>query len=138
MAEQQAARLEIRVFRDNRKAVRSGVFPDFGIRRVSHPEFADVCALRENIGQQPWQSRRKILVKQEFHAGKVANLRSRSAANARQARMSSSVRSGNSATISSGVIPPARYSNTSVTAIRKPLMHGLPPRLSGSIVMIFV
>jgi hypothetical protein len=37
-----------------------------------------------------------------------------------------------------GVIPPARYSNTSVTVIRKPRMHGLPLRLSGSIVMIFV
>jgi hypothetical protein len=40
--------------------------------------------------------------------------------------------------ISSGVIPPARYSNTSVTVIRMPRIQGLPLRLSGSIVMIFM
>ncbi len=66
------------------------------------------------------------------------SLRSRSAANARQARISSCVSSGKSRSISCGVIPPARYSRTSCTVILIPRMHGLPLRLPGSIVMIFV
>ena len=63
------------------------------------------------------------------------SLRSRSAANARQARMSSSVNSGKSARICACVIPEARYSRTSVTVIRMPRMQGLPPRLPGEAVM---
>jgi len=41
-----------------------------------------------------------------------------------------------SATICSGVMPPARYSSTSYTVMRRPRMHGFPPRLPGSIVMM--
>ena len=60
------------------------------------------------LGQALDQTRRQVLVEEQFHSGEVeTNFRSRSAANARHA------------------------------AMRRPRMHGLPPRLPGSMVMIF-
>lgn len=47
---------------------------------------------RIEIGQGLDQTRRKIFIQQKLHAATVSSLRSRSAANARLARMSSSVR----------------------------------------------
>jgi len=82
------------------------------------------------------QPGRQVLVEEQLHSGGVeTNFRYRSAANARQARMSSLVRSGKSRMISSADMPDARYSSTSYTVIRNPRMHGLPPRLPGSIVI---
>jgi len=49
--------------------------------------------------------------------------------------MSSRVRSGKSRRMSSSLMPDAMYSRTSDTVIRKPRMHGLPPRFPGSIVI---
>src|SRR5216684_1312250 len=74
------------------------------------------------------------MVKEELH-GSMADisLRSRSAAKARQARMSSCVRSGKSSRISCSDMPEARYSSTSYTVMRMPRMQGFPPRLPGSI-----
>ena len=60
---------------------------------------------------------------------------SRSAANERHARISSRFRSEKSARISSSDMPDARYSRTSYTVMRRPRMHGFPPRLPGSSVM---
>ncbi len=82
------------------------------------------------------KSRRKIFIQQQLHATKISDFRSRSAANAKQARMSSSVRYGKSRRISVCVIPDARYPSTSPTVIRRPRMQGFPLRLPGSIVMI--
>jgi hypothetical protein len=59
--------------------------------------------------------------------------RSRAAANASAARISSSITSGKSARISPGDIPPARYSRRSETLIRVPRITGLPLRIAGSI-----
>lgn len=79
----------------------------------------------------------KVLIKQQLHAaGVVKSFFSRSAANAKHARMSSAVRSGKSETISSVDIPPAKYSSTSETVMRNPRMQGLPLLLPGSIVMM--
>ncbi len=78
----------------------------------------------------------QVLVEEEFHAaGGMASRRSRAAANARQARMSSRVRLGKSARIWSSVIPPAKYSRTSYTVIRVPRTHGLLLRTPGAIVI---
>src|SRR5436190_18849692 len=49
--------------------------------------------------------------------------------------MSSLVRSGKSARMSSMDMPPARYSSTSWTVMRIPRMHGWPLRLPGSMVI---
>src|ERR687892_815058 len=69
-----------------------------------------------------------VLVKEQLHATEFARRRSRAAANASVARISSRVRSGKSLRISSSVIPPARYSRMSYTVIRVPLIHGFPLR----------
>ncbi len=53
----------------------------------------------------------------------------------RGARMSSSVREGNSASLSCGVIPAAGEDRTAETVIRLPRRHGFAPRLPGSRVM---
>src|SRR5579864_7422370 len=45
--------------------------------------------------------------------------------------MSSRVRSGKSLRIASSVIPPARYSSTSYTVMRVPLIQGFPERTAG-------
>src|SRR5204863_7395590 len=85
-----------------------------------------------------WKSAslREVLVEEQPHAGGTeTNKRSRSAAKARQARMSSRVKSGKSRRISSSLIPDARYSRTSVTVTRRPRMQGFPPRLPGSTVI---
>lgn len=79
------------------------------------------------------QPMRQVLIEEQFHcAGNETSLRSRSAANSRQARISSRVRSGKSLRMSASLMPEARYSNTSYTVMRRPRMQGLPPRLAGS------
>src|SRR5271166_6434373 len=68
---------------------------------------------------------------EQLHATELARRRSRAAAKAKTARMSSRVRSAKSLRISSSVIPPARYSSTSYTVMRVPLIQGLPLRTAG-------
>lgn len=78
-----------------------GMLPNLRVGCVAHLDLSHMDAFRINVGQNSRQARREILVEQKFHHGRVASLRSRSAAKARQARMSSAVRSGNSASSSS-------------------------------------
>src|SRR5574341_2018251 len=74
----------------------------------------DVRGAWVGIRKRPYQPGRQVVVEEQFHAGGTErSLRSRSAANARQARISSRVRSGKSARISSSDMPEARYSRTS-------------------------
>src|SRR3990172_5665625 len=77
----------------------------------------------------------QVLIEQELQRPAMIR-RSPSAAYARQARMSSDVRSGWSAKISCSVMPEASQPRTSYTVIRSPRMQGRPPRLPGSTVMI--
>ena len=91
---------------------------------------------QEEVREDGEETGREVLVEEQPHAGGTeTNLRSRSAAKARQARMSSRVKSGKSRRISSSLIPDARYSRTSLTVIRRPRMQGFPPRLPGSTVI---
>ena len=91
----------------------------------------------KQIGEMANQSARKVLIEKQLHPPITASRRSRSAAKAKHARTSSSVSSGKSAKISGMLIPPARYSSTSITVIRMPLMDGLPLRFPGSIVIMW-
>lgn len=64
---------------------------------------------RKYVGKAASQSAGEILIKEQLHAaGAPARRRSRSAAKARQARMSSRVSSGKSRSTSSSLMPPAR------------------------------
>jgi len=73
-----------------------------------------VLGTREETVKPNDEPRREVLVEEKLHAaGTDKSRRSRSAANARQARMSSEARSGKSARISASDMPDARYSSTS-------------------------
>src|SRR2546422_5189361 len=110
-----------------------GVLPDGVVVGSLQADLADMRRARVQVCESGQKTGREILVEEQPHAGGTdTNLRSRSAAKARQARRSSRVRSGKSRRISSSLIPDARYSKTSVTVIRRPRMQGLPPRLPGS------
>jgi hypothetical protein len=133
VAQQEAPLVEIGVLRDDRKAVGDGVSPDAIVVCRLQANLADMSRARVKIAEDHEQTGREVLVEEQPHAGGTeTNLRSRSAAKARQARMSSRVKSGRSRRMSSSVIPDARYCRTSVTVIRRPRMQGFPPRLPGS------
>ncbi len=128
--------VEVRVLRHDHIIMVSRVRPHLGIRGQLEIHVTDVRRLREEGKDLANQTQRQILVQEQLHeGGRLTNLRSRSAANARQARISSRVRSGKSERIWSSDIPEAKYSRTSYTVIHSPRIHGLPPRLPGSMVM---
>src|SRR5438477_7288387 len=91
-AAQNTAFLEVRIFRDNREALTAGILPDGFIIRASQSARMHMDRSGEFTLQHVRQTRRQILVKQQLHAFCNSSLRSRSAAYARQARISSSVR----------------------------------------------
>src|SRR5918992_3094532 len=76
-----------------------------------------------------------MLEKQLHGARIVKSLRSRSAAKARRAWISSTVGQVKSERISATDIPAARYPNIREIVSRMPRMHGLPFRLQGPIVI---
>src|SRR2546425_7048121 len=125
-----------RLLGDDGETVLGGVLPDGVVGGGLQADLADMRRARVEVCEGGQKTGRKILVEEQPHAGGTdTNLRSRSAAKARQARMSSRVRSGKSRRMSSSLMPDAMYSRTSDTVIRKPRMHGLPPRFPGSIVI---
>ncbi len=127
---------EVGILRHDRQSVQAGVAPDCPIPGPAQSCRQNVLRSRIKVVQRRNQGLRKILVEEQLHAAIVSNLRSRSAANARQARMSLSVSCAKSANISAYVIPDARYSSTSPTVILVPRMQGLPLRFPSSSVMI--
>src|ERR1017187_1651358 len=108
MAVEKAPLAEVGILRHNHQLITSRVRPNIGVGGRLQPDVADMLTFAIAVRECRWKDRRQILVKEQFHAGMLASLRSRSAANARQARMSSPVRSGKSCRISSSVIPAAR------------------------------
>ena len=94
---QKALLPEVRVFGDYGETVFAGMLPHVGIVRSLKVYIANVYGIRINACQSSRQSRRQILVEQQPHSdGTETNWRSRSAANAKQARMSARSRSGKS------------------------------------------
>ncbi len=75
--------------------------------------------------------RAQTLVEKEFHAAELDRRRSRDAANAKHALISSRVISGKSEIILPSSIPPAIYSRTSYTVMRVPFIYGFPLRIAG-------
>ena len=133
---EKASLVKIGVLRHDGQSVLNGiVLNDLVVCRMQR-HISNVDRAWVEITDKFDQSRGQIVVKEQVHSGGIdTSLRSRSAANARQARMSSRVRSGKSARNLSSVIPEARYSRTSYTVIRNPRIQGLPPRFSGSMEM---
>jgi len=135
MATDQSTGQKVVVFCENAESFvpRKPPYPLIVFARERHvPNMATAGkAWHKNVNEP----KRQVLVDQRFHATDPRSRRSRSAANAKQARMSSLVSSGKSARISASVIPDARYSSTSETVIRRPRTQGFPLRLPGSTVM---
>ena len=128
--------VEIHVLRDNRETAFPGVGPDGSTIRSGQLDLVDVDRPRKLVRKRGHEVRGDVLVGMELHPGGIeTSLRSRAAANASTARMSSGSRSRRSDRISVSVIPEARYSSTSYTVIRSPRMHGFPALLPGSSVM---
>lgn len=87
----------------------SGVAPDRFVVVGGHAEEADMVGVGVEGDEQPDKACGEILIEEEFHAALGENRRrSRSAAKARQARMSSSRNSGKSARIALTLMPEAR------------------------------
>lgn len=107
-SKQQATLIRVRVFRNNHELVLAREDPYRVVIGGLHPDHTDVQRTRIQGGQSLDESVRDVLVKEQFHAGIAIGLGSRPAANARQARMSSLVRSGKSWRIWSSVMPEAR------------------------------
>jgi hypothetical protein len=88
------------VFRDDRISRLPGPFPDRPVCRTPQAERADVGAPRILRFESVDEPGAQVLVEEQLHtAEELASRRSRVAAKARQARMSSAVRSGKSARI---------------------------------------
>ena len=89
---QYAALGKVRILGDNREPISPGILPNGSVFGTTQLHAADMMRFRVHIPQRVHQTRRQVLIEQELHAARVSDLRSRSAANARHARMSSSVR----------------------------------------------
>ena len=124
------------VLGDDRVRVSLRPFPDRGVCRTPQVKRTDMDTTRIFRFESLDEPGAQVLVEKQLHtAEELASRRSRSAAKARQVRMSSAVRSGKSARIWASVMPPARYSSTSYTVMRVPLMQGFPLRTPGLTVM---
>jgi len=111
-AAREAQLMEVGVLGDGDQVVRQRVTPDIEVVSRSQADVADVNGAGEEAGERRNEPMREVLIeaqaRQAPRPGTATNVRSRSAANARHARMSSASRSGKSATISASVIPDAR------------------------------
>lgn len=101
VASEYAPLLKIRIPGHDCETVLFGVSPNGIIACTSHLASMHVSAVRIQGCQNAGQTRREIFVEKELHAREISTLRSRSAANARQAWISSFVRYGKSRRTSS-------------------------------------
>ena len=100
-SEKEATLMEFRVLRNDGEVPEPRKFPDDLIIGTLQAERSDVRRTGVERGQHFDQTVREVLVEWELHEVTVSSFRSRSAAKARQALISSAVRSGKSRRISS-------------------------------------
>src|ERR1035438_7994581 len=108
VSSKEASLPEVSVLRYDGKSLLRGVVPYGAVRSLTESNLSNMDRVREQVGQSPAQPGRHVLIEEKLHAGMLASRRSRSAAKARQARMSSRVRSGKSCKTSSSLMPEAR------------------------------
>ena len=106
--EQGGTAAEVAVLRHDGEAVLLRVRSDGRVVRRRQTDRSNVNDISPDVAKAVAQPRREILVEEQLHLPPTAtSRRSRSAANARQARMSSRVRSGKSRSKSSSDMPDA-------------------------------
>ena len=104
-AEEEGQVVEIAILRHDGKVVFTGMSPDGGVVGSLQAQLPHMHDRVAQVPQQLRESRGEVLVEAQPHAAPgTSRRRSRSAAKARHARMSSRVRSG----ISSSLMPEAR------------------------------
>lgn len=108
MTTHEGSRQEIVVLAENHEPVFFGDRPDALVIVTRETEIPDVHAAGKSLPENVDEPEGEILVQQRLHATDPSKRRPHSAANARQARMSSLVSSGKSAKISASVMPEAR------------------------------
>jgi hypothetical protein len=109
MTAEKAERLEILVLRYDHKLFCFRQCPNFIVIGFLQSAIAHMLGCRLQIREREDEFVRQMLIEEQFHGGDIGNtFRSRSAAKAKQARISSRVKSGKSSRISSMLIPPAR------------------------------
>ena len=105
----EAELMEVLILGNDGEALRSRVLPDRMIGCFLKTDTAHVFRVGKCVSQTPDQLVREIVVEQQLHeVPNDTSRRSRSAANARQARMSSRVKSGKSSKTSCSDMPEAR------------------------------
>jgi phosphoribosylglycinamide formyltransferase-1 len=112
-APERAEFAEVGVLRQDRETFFAGEIPDVAVGGFSQAAIVDVHASRKEVRESPNQPWGKVVVDEQPHSTRISGFLSRSAAKARQARMSCSVRYGKSARICWWVMPAARYPRTS-------------------------
>ncbi len=122
---------EVGVLRNEYKIVLPAEIPDGIVVDTFKSGISHMATLGVFDVQNAHEPGAQILVEKEFHAAELDRRRSRDAANAKHALISSRVISGKSEIILSSSIPPAIYSRTSYTVMRVPLIHGFPLRIAG-------
>src|SRR3972149_4598012 len=114
MASEEAQLAEVIVLGHEGRAVARGILPQLQVGLTLEPDKFDVFALGIRSFQQTDQAGTEVLIEQQAHSvGEPASRRSRAAAKAKAAPISSRVREGKSARIWVSIIPPARYSRMS-------------------------
>ena len=114
LVRRRAAVGEIRILGDDHVAVIDGVAPDDVIGGLLETHVLHMGRPWEEICEGHREPEREVLVEEELQRTALPTIfPSRSAANARAARMSSRSSFGKSARISSSLIPEARYSRMS-------------------------
>lgn len=82
--------MKVFVFRDKHILPPLGKFPDHVIVRIGQSHVANMITQRKYVGERNGQLVRQLFVEEQFHCGATGvNIRSRSAAKAKQPRMSS-------------------------------------------------
>lgn len=114
VAKEKASLMKIGVFCHDDETVLGRILPDGVVTSRAQPNVAHMRGVRIIMLEGRDQSIGEVVIEEQFHlGGRDTSFRSRSAANARHARISSRVRSGKSLRMSPSLMPDARYSRTS-------------------------
>jgi hypothetical protein len=100
-SQEQTSFFQVRILGNDGQTLFFGVLPNSFVRGAAETPLVHMRRTGIKIRQAIDEFGRKVLVEEQLHAFRISTLRSRSAANARQARITCSVRYGKACKISS-------------------------------------
>src|SRR5438132_9215666 len=108
MAKEKTALMKVRVLGDEGEAALGGIVPNGLVVGLTQTDLSHVLRVGILLSKRVHEPVRQVLIEEQLHCeGSETSLRSRSAANSRQARRSSRVRSGKSLRMSASLMPEA-------------------------------